>query len=181
MVNSLDTMTHFISAVTIRARAAFYLAIAESLFSVIKQEDEGYPQARKSIDMCWMWVEGKSVKADTIYEHFTNEDDVDVLSTASAIEDPVKSPAWNCVVTALYYVIWQVYKAEGEKYLPADVDEVNEEIIYDHLANAKKSKNFHEHQFENLKEYLLENYPIDVVNPLGKLIRKSTIINMIKY
>jgi hypothetical protein len=167
------------NAITVRARAAFYLAITESLFDAIRQEDEGYAQARESLDMCWMWVEGESVEADTIYEYLTNEDDVDVLSTASAIEDPIKSPAWDTVVTALYYVIWQIYRAEGEKYLPADVDEVNEEIINDHLANAKKSKGFQENQFKELKEYLLAEYPVDEKNQLGEPISRSTIINIL--
>jgi hypothetical protein len=169
------------NSVTIRARAALYLAVTENLFGAINQEDKGYVQARKGLDLCWMWVEGEKVEADSVYEYLTNEDDVDVLSTASATEDLIKSPAWDTTVTALYYVIWQIYQAEGERYLPADVDEVNEEIIYDHLSNAKKSERFQENQFEYLKKYLLKHYPIEEINPLGKPIGKATVLDILTF
>jgi hypothetical protein len=171
-------MIDFIYKITIRARVALYLAVAESLVNIIKEEDEGYTEARNALDKCWKWLEGEEIAGDTLYECLENEDDTGLLVFGSmAAGNPLELSVWNTLATALMYVIWQAYKAEGEKYLPQTIEDVNETMIDDLLSCANESKQFNILWLEELKQYLLEKYPTSEPNQLGKPIDKTEVMN----
>lgn len=172
-------MIDFINAITIRARVAFYLAIAESLFDAINVSDEGYFQARKALDECWLWLEGKEISGDTLYKYLANEDDTGVATFESMVDDLSKSPAWNTLVMSLAYIIWQEYKIEGEKYLPADIEEVSEAVIDEFLAFASESENFDKTKFDRLKRHLLKEYASKTADEQGGFIRKNEIMSFL--
>lgn len=178
----MSLMIDFISSITIRARVAFYLAIAESLFNVIKKDEKGYAEARNALDKCWKWLEGEEVAGDTLYESLENEDDTGLLVFGSmAAGNPLKLAVWNTLATALMYVIWQAYEVEGEKYLPQTIEEVNETMIDDLLSCASESDQFNVSWFEELKQYLLEKYPANEPNQLGKPIGKTEVMDLLVY
>lgn len=171
-------MIDFICKITIRARVALYLAVAESVFAGIKTNDEGHAEARKALDKCWKWLEGEEIDGDTLYECLENEHDTGLLVFGSmAAGNPLKLSVWNTLATALMYVIWQAYEAEGEKYLPQTIEEVNETMIDDLLSCATESNQFNVSWFEELKQYLLEKYPTNEPTQLGKPIDKTEVMN----
>jgi hypothetical protein len=174
-------MIDFISAITIRARAAFYLAVSEDLFDAIKISDEGYSQAREALDKCWLWLEGKQISGNTLYEYLANENDTGVATFESMVDDPSKSPAWNTLVMSLAYVIWQEYKIEGEKYLPADIEEVSEAMIDEFLAFASESENFNKTKLDKLEQYLLNEYASKTADEQGNFIRKNEIMGLLDH
>jgi Immunity protein Imm6 len=173
-------MIDFIYKITIRARVALYLAVAESLFNYIKKDEKGYAQARSALDKCWKWLDGEEVAGDTLYEYLENEDDTGLLVFGSmAAGNPPKLAVWNTFATALMYVIWQAYEVEGEKYLPQTIEEVNETMIDDLLSCATESNQFNISWFEELKQYLLEKYPANEPNQLGKPISKIEVMELL--
>ena len=43
----------FINNITIRARVAFYLAVAQKAFEGLSENDQGYLQADEALKQCW--------------------------------------------------------------------------------------------------------------------------------
>jgi hypothetical protein len=123
--------------VTIRARVAYYLAVAESVFAAIPSDDEHRNDAIEAINLAWQWVAGVAVEGDDIYEYFEHGDRrtglVRTIARAEFAGEDVHGrfekgdivlamfpegtdPAWRAVCTAIMYAIWQVYEAEGRNY-----------------------------------------------------------------
>jgi len=120
----------FMCCITVRARASFFLALAEKLFEGIDNEDEGYAQAREALENCWSWLEGKEVTADELYKYLENVDDTGLMVFAYEVkDDPGKISIWNTVITSLMYIIWQAYRLEGAEYVPQTIEAVDETII----------------------------------------------------
>jgi hypothetical protein len=175
-------MIDLICKMTIRARVALYLAVAENVFKLLKEEDKGYAEAKDALDKCWEWLEGRNVSADTLYEYLENADDSGLLVFGSmAAGNSLKLSIWNTLATALMYVIWQAYNVEGEKYLPQTIEEVDETMIDDLLSCATESNQFNVSWFEKLKQHLLDKYPVNELNQLGKPVHKAEVINLLVY
>jgi Immunity protein Imm6 len=168
-------MVDFIGAITIRARVALYLAVAEHLSGAVAPEDVGYTELRQGLNACWAWLEGKRISADHLHEYLANLDDTGVSTFASM----VRTPAWNTAETAMAYLVWQAYKIEGQKYLPADIEEVNEELMDDLLSFAREARDFDEATLEKLRRYLLEHHGSRTGDE-GAIIKKSEIIGLLQ-
>jgi len=65
---------------------------------------------------------------------------------------------WNCVVSAILFTAWKAYKYNNEKYLPAPVEEVDEDLsvffIDNYIAVNAQNKDIP----NELLEFLLANY-----------------------
>jgi Immunity protein Imm6 len=145
---------------------------------MLEENDEGYAEARNALDKCWKWLEGEEIAGDTLYECLENENDTGLLVFGSmAVDNPLKLSVWNTIATALMYVIWQAYEAEGEKYLPQTIEEVDETMIDDLLSCASESNQLNVSWLEGLKQYLLTKYPANEPSQLGKPIDKAEVMN----
>lgn len=169
----------FISHITIRARVSFYIALAEKLFEGIDNKDDGYTEARKALDKCWAWLEGKDVTADELYEYLENVDDTGLMIYAYDEKDPNKVAIWNIVITSLMYIIWHAYTIEGAEYVPQTIEAVDETII-DYLINyTSECHEFNKSWMDLLERYLLKNYRTDSINEYGNPVDKNEIMRVI--
>src|SRR5262252_6527277 len=93
-----------LEGLTIRARAAYYLAVAESVFAAAPPDDGSLEIAREAMNMAWRWIEGASVEVVELHWYLENED--------TGLQF-FKSSTCVAVSAALAYVLWRAYQAEG--------------------------------------------------------------------
>jgi hypothetical protein len=111
MGNDADFLNNqsLLAGLTIRARAAYYLAVAESVFAAAPPDDGSLEIARQAMNMAWQWIEGASVKAYDLDWYLENED--------TGLQYFIKNNTSITVSAALAYVIWQAGGAEGDTML----------------------------------------------------------------
>jgi Immunity protein Imm6 len=159
------------------ARVAYLLVLTEK---IIDQITEGYNEARKTINMCWKWVEEKKYDGGDLYFIFDNEDDGGVsmfYEEAVDGENHQQASIWLCINYALEYTIWQAYKFEygHDNYVPQPIEIVDDEMIDEFTKEIAKVDGYQEEWAERLKEYLLENYPAGS----DKKIKREELLNLI--
>lgn len=165
----------WIKNIKMDARVAYLLTLTEKLMDKLKNED-GYKQARKSLDMCWEWVEERKYSGDELYIMLDNEEDTGVSVYIELTEDAQKEAIWSCVIDAISYTVWQAYNYENEKYLPAPIELVNESTLDHFNEEIIKIKGFNDGWEGNLKKYIIVNYSS---NDNHKKINKIELINQL--
>lgn len=169
----------FMSRITIRARVAFYLAIAQKSFEELSKDDKGYLNASEALDQCWSWLEGKDISGDELCEYLENERDTGLMVYSSFVEgDPVKEPIWITIITALMYTIWQAYQVKKEEFLPESIEQVDEGAIDVFIDYAKKCINYDENWVKLIETYLLEKHKTIDIGEIGTVISKNEIMDI---
>jgi hypothetical protein len=168
MGNEADFLNNrrLLEGLTIRARAAYYLAVAESVFAAAPPDDGSLEPAREAMNMAWQWIEGASVKGDELDWHLENED------TGVIYFDSNTSVV---VSTALAYVTWGAYQAEGRKILGQILNEVTEELIVELHRFAEQTGRFDHQLAHRLLDYLRANYLTSTIDDLGGPILRRDI------
>jgi len=171
-----DTLNKFVETVTIRARVAYVLGIAEHIISDIKSDSSGYLLAKEAIKTAWAWQNNASVSADVLNEYLMNEDEEGLLiHEQEASEDMVS--AWVTITTAIAYVAWHAYQQKDE-FPPGALCEVSEDIVEQVIEYASKT-NVYDADFVNkLSEYLISSFRTKNANELGKPINRE---DFLKY
>ncbi|MBA4601721.1 Imm6 family immunity protein [Thermoactinomyces mirandus] len=159
------------------ARVAYLLVLTEK---IIDQVTEGYNEARKTIDMCWKWIEEKKYDGGDLYTVFDNEDDGGVsmfYEEAVDAENHQQASIWLCINYALEYTIWQANKFEygHDNYVPQPIEIVDDDMIDLFTQEISKVNGYQQAWVDYLKQYLLENYPADC----NKKITRAEIIDLI--
>jgi hypothetical protein len=172
-----------ITATTIRARVAYCLAVANRAFQVVKPTDLDYALGADALKKCWEWLEGHQYDAWDIYElecRFDAEGSpIGVGMTAIDVEDPVKKPAWECLSATLAYVSWCLFKDPKwtEDDIPEGMSEVNDDFIDRHIVGqAQRTNNVEGSDFDPLKQYFLETYPLTEPDEIGPPITREEVM-----
>jgi hypothetical protein len=170
-----------INTLTVRGRSAYYLAIAESIFSVIARTDPGFSFARDALDKAWQWVGGVQIAADDLYQYLENERDTGLMVFSwNARTDQTKSAAWNTIVTAIMYLAWEAYKIEGASYLPQTIESVDETIATDLRKHAERSGRLDSAFVGRLQDYLSKRHSSSTSNELGSPIFRDELMTLLR-
>src|SRR5215469_2245475 len=169
MGNDADFLNdrRLLEGLTIRARAAYYLAVAESVFAAAPPDDGSLEIARQSMNMAWQWIEGASVEAEELDWYLENED--------TGLQFFIKNNTSITISAALGYVIWRAYQAEGAKDLPQTINEVTEEMILDLHRFAERTGRFDHQLARRVLNYLQANYSTSKIDDLGGPILRREI------
>nr|WP_255517871.1 Imm6 family immunity protein [Thermoactinomyces sp. CICC 10523] len=161
--NKDEVIVKWYENVNAEAKVAYLLTLTEKVMGKIENY-EWYHLARKSIDMCWEWVEEKKHSGDELYLSLDNEDGdglchIQGVAYINDITDPQEKSIWFCVTDSVFYATWQAYQYEKEEYVPQAIETVDDEMIDDFMEKIKKVDGYQEEWAERLKQYLLENSP----------------------
>jgi hypothetical protein len=173
---------NFLNTITIRARVAYCLTVAETVFREVKSADKDYTLGREALDTCWEWLEGKEFDGLDIYHLDSREDDeLGVIGVAIASipeKDPNKKNAWYTLSTVLQYLAWHLFILEGypQESLPQDLESSSENLINDALSYASEISDFQETQFDPLKQHLLAGYPSTEPGEIGPPITREEVM-----
>jgi hypothetical protein len=164
-----------LEALTIRARAAYYLAVTESVFAAIPLDEEHRKYAIKAMNLAWQWVAGAAVEGDDIYVYFENADGTALVMYPKG-NDEKRGAAWNTVCTAIMYVIWRAYTPEERKYMSQTMDLVDETLVLELHGYAEGTGRFDHQVARRLLNYLQANYPASKPDELGSPVSRAGVI-----
>jgi hypothetical protein len=136
-----DVCSSLSSAIPIRPRVAFVLAIAERVMGALAKNTEAFNAVQKALADGWRWERGESLRATQLYE-----DDVESLAVqGSLISDKEASAAMCAATSAFYYLLWHAFRqdlsrglvSEGE--VPNDMADVTEGVMEEVCAFATQT------------------------------------------
>ncbi len=174
-------MVELFKKMSIEARAALYLAIAENGFKSVfseDQNDEQYKDGRESLDKCWCWVENGNVQAIDLYKLIDSPECDGVYEYGMAEQKYRKKIMWYNITDAIAYTTWQAFNKENVKYLPQILEGIDEESFNDYIKDVVDEKLVNLQAIDNLITFLVENYSIS--NPLKIKIVKEEIVKIIE-
>jgi Immunity protein Imm6 len=164
---------------TIRARAAYLLVIAEHIFQAVNSNHSDYSLARAALEGCWNWVAGSNLSAWEVYCLHTDENiDLQPIGlgfTAYDESDPVQQNIWYYLDGVVMYIAWYLFKYE-KNTIPADLELEGEGFIDEVIRTAIETNLFEESKYESFKQYLLETYPATETDELGPPITREEVI-----
>jgi Immunity protein Imm6 len=166
-----------LEAVTIRARSAYFIAVAENVFAAVPAADPGLRYAHEALTMAWQWIAGAQIAAEDLYLRLENEDGTDLMAFGYKAKDqPVSNAAWSTLITAYIYLIWQAYRAQGAVYLPQTIESADDTMVADLHQFAGRTGKFN-HEFAcRIRDYLLANYPASKGDDLGPAISRGEVM-----
>jgi hypothetical protein len=166
-----------VSKVTIRARVAFALLLAERVLQRLPENSEAYGAVRKALDDGWAWLEGVRIPARQLY---WNLGPIDVEATNCEAE-PLKAELC-AILCALYYLTWHAYGVEleaakdGEISVPSTMAEITEDIIEEMVAYASANGSVDGSWVAVTIRRLLASYPTNDPEAVGEPILKETLL-----
>ena len=97
-----------------RRQAVFYVGLSQRLLPVLEQS-ENYGYAVRAINLCWQWIERRSVAGQVLFYLYHDEEDhgVEPAMYAEYSRDTVMWNVWGCVSLALIYTAFCAYESEG--------------------------------------------------------------------
>lgn len=69
-------MMNFIENLNEEAKVSIGLVIAERMFKLIDENDDGYKIGWDALDNCWKWLEGESIEANDLCDYIDSEENV---------------------------------------------------------------------------------------------------------
>jgi hypothetical protein len=169
----------FLDAITIRARAAYFLAVAADVFGDAADSDTARTRAQQALSQGWNLIAGAvQVAADDLYALLEDEDGTGLMAFGyEARREPVRSAAWNALITAMMYVTWEAYRTEGARHLPQTIESVDATII-DHLHRfAERTGRFDRGFASRLRTYLQANHAASQ-DELGRSIARDEVMGL---
>jgi Immunity protein Imm6 len=167
--------------VNIDAKAAYFLALSEKILDKLAPYENWHSIARKTLDLCWEWVEDKRVDEDEIYMKVNDEDEGFFMIGLAEI-DPFQGnsqaeSAYWCIFGAVSYMIRLGHiKNNKEHELPQELEKLDDEFNEQRfMEEIKKTDGYQKDWSERLKEYLMENYPARS----DKRIRREELLKLI--
>lgn len=74
---------------------------------------------------------------DSLYDRLENLDEEDIL-TYSELDKSTDPAVWRCIDSFLALVVYQSYKAVGQRYLPQTIECVDEDTLEDYFIHYKQ-------------------------------------------
>ena len=155
------------SRATVRARVAMVLTVGEHVVRRGLHDHDNVGITNEAIGMAWAWNSGDHISADKLYEEL-----VLVESAVGRRNNADQKNAWLCLISALYFVTYCAYCAEGINSFPNPFDELNGDEAYREVfAYAARTAHFDCRSFLPLKDQLIQHCaasdPLEFGPPLG--------------
>lgn len=74
---------------------------------------------------------------DSLYDRLENLDEEDIL-TYSELDKQTDPSVWRCIDAFIALVVYQSYKAVGQRYLPQTIECVDEDTLEDYFIHYKQ-------------------------------------------
>jgi hypothetical protein len=152
--------------ITIRARAAFVLLIADSLMPELRHEGEGYIFALKAFEITASWINGKDVSGDELNDLLMNHHDQGIFAYVDNRKQRVSDRAYTVLGGAISYVAWHAYRT-NKLMLPDGIQAVTEHFVQWLIDEASKSPSFGTHLATRIWFHLFEHFKIHDDDELG--------------
>lgn len=117
------------SILPIDKKIVFYLGLSEFIVQSLS-DNIFFEDVRTTLDICWRWFETKIPTGDEIYTLLDDGTEFGGLFIQMQMDENLENEAkWDCIVDAVSFVNKQAYIFEGARYLPAPIENVDDELI----------------------------------------------------
>ncbi|MDM5155435.1 Imm6 family immunity protein [Bacillus sp. DX1.1] len=136
------------------AQVAFLLGVSETIVELLSTSLE-YEDVTNALKVCWEWLENKRYSGDEIYYLLDDGTEFSGLFMQMQNEnDPLWELVWSCIVDAVSFTDWKAYQYRGEKYLPAPIENVDEDLVQQFLDSFYRIKDTNKDMATNYISYL---------------------------
>ncbi|MEY8742415.1 Imm6 family immunity protein [Bacillales bacterium AN1005] len=107
----------------------FLLGLSETIVDELSTSPN-FEAVKHALKICWEWLQNKEHSADEIYnllDDGTEETGLFMLMQDETEE--LKELAFGCIVDAVSYTNWIAFQSEGQEYLPAPIENVDESLV----------------------------------------------------
>ncbi|MGG4409280.1 Imm6 family immunity protein [Niallia taxi] len=107
----------------------FLLGLSEKVVDELSTSPN-FEAVKNALKTCWEWLQNKEHSADDIYnllDDGTEETGLFMLMQDETEE--LKELAFGCIVDAVSYTNWIAFQNEGQEYLPAPIENVDESLV----------------------------------------------------
>jgi hypothetical protein len=120
------------------AKATYALTVGRALLPGLIAEPAGHALAIAALTDVGSWLAGGCVPARVLTDHLIDETEHGLLDLDRPATEPVLRSAWMALATAVAYVAWQAWRAEGELPDPllAEVDDDTLDLLTDQAVDA---------------------------------------------
>jgi len=155
---------------TIKARVAFVIYLADSLLNDLDADEQGRKIAERALGMASVWLKGEPVDGEQLNSLLLDENDEGIFIYVDSRDPKATDAAYNVIGGAITYTAWQAYRASGVVVLPEGIEEVTEEFVGWILAEATKAESFNPNDTQRAHDFLLSRYPIKGSDELGDIV-----------
>jgi Immunity protein Imm6 len=172
---NIDQLSN-VESLSIRARVAYCLCLAESVLIEVKHNKDGNFKAKSGLDKCWDWLSPElSIPCEDICYLLANEDDTGLSIYSSLAGDrEIEYSAWGVIIYTIAYTAWQAFNYEKEG-LPSIIESIDEDTIIEIFEYLQKIPVFDEKYALTVKSVLVEKFSFDPTNEFGIPIDKKQI------
>lgn len=141
----------------------FLLLLSDGVANILTTS-VNYGAVKNTLQACWEWLEYKRYPADDIYNLL--DDGTEETGLFMLMQDETeerKELAFGCIVDAVSYTNWKAFQNEGQEYLPAPIENVDENIVEQFLDGLYQITDFYKIIAEGLITFLSERQEHDVL------------------
>lgn len=103
-------------------KVLFFIIMAELLIRRKLNINTRNTYLINTVDLCWEWLQKKTISGNDLYLNLENLDDTGILSIMQDIKDEDELSIWICIAEILAFTIHQAYKHQNEIYLPQTIE-----------------------------------------------------------
>ena len=154
---------------TIRARCAFVLFVADS----VARELSGFPELQElsdaSVRMAAQWVQGLHVEPDALNRLLLDVNDEGLFAHIDTRYPKASDRALTVVSGAICYVAWHAYAVAGQ-VMPEGIEDASEDYVQWVIDSAVPSPRFDEAKSWKFLETMQGRHSVDKEGELGSPI-----------
>ena len=136
------------------------LCIAEITLKSIEEKNEDLDYCRKSVDLCWEWLEDRTISKWQICERISNDNRA-IADIVLETEDINLANKYGTILICVSYTAWQAYNYEEDYCYPQDLECVDDEYLLNLINDLIKEKFILYNTYESLLRYIKGNYCIN--------------------
>lgn len=138
-------------------KIVFLLGVSESIAESMKQ-NKYYGEIKNTLELCWEWYETKFPTGDQIYSLLDDGSEFHGLFMYMQMDKDVENePKWDCIVDAVSYVDREAFIYNDVKYLPAPIENVDEDLLDHFLEKYEIVNPDYQSVIDSYLEYIKKN------------------------
>ncbi len=178
----------FINSVTMRAKAAFVITLAEKVIDILEKDENVFSLSRTLLEKCWSWEESLGASPLEIYEYLdsSNEDMAEAEARSLICQfDDYETPepsltAIHTVINAGCIVVKYAYETMDSNSMPPTIigETFDDRDIPIGIESVVKMNLIDEVWIERVISYLMSNHKSDNPNALGEPIQREKLMSL---
>ncbi|MHC5595180.1 MAG: Imm6 family immunity protein [Nostoc sp.] len=170
-------LNRFVENVTVRARVAFVLVIAESILVELENDHKCFALGQEALNLAWTWEEMGDIEGRILAEYVDSptEKDLGVCELYHEDNEAMVSAA-IALTLSIGYVAMYAYRLEKAQHMPEPIAEIGEDTISQIIEFALQTNSIDESYVSRAYYFILGKYRTNTPSELGESISKDKLL-----